>query len=491
MKVYTSKQLSLHLNEKGIAKTYGDSNRFIKNDYFQVINAYKSLFVIRVENINKIISNIDKNIDIKRYKKAFSINKYKDNDELKNKIIDKILDKYGINEKNNKIAVINKLKYVHHIYHKSCTYNDFLRMYEFEHELRSLLLKYTLIIENNLKRIFIKTLNDTYKMKDNFITSIDSYNTSIKSHNASIKTLKKILDLHNRSCSKPIGRKIKQDIIVPYWILINEMTFGVLLNCIKNLKEDLSNTIIENVIKELTYVSLSFKNNNDINDIYNFKKILDYIATFRNILAHNQPIFSYNIKDDSLNNFPVFKYAKPYVKRSYINITMKSNKIKKDKAILKGQYKENNRMKLTCKKLFNEDYFNKNSAYSNMNLSYIIYFVYKINERLNSNCTMKEELLDIFYKYNIIDHVNQYIVDDAIKYKGLDKAIANLNANIKYKDIINKKNFIKLKQDIILLKKQSKKVKRLLKERKYAKPFKFDLAYKSFTGITMKFLIKL
>ena len=59
---------------------------------------------------------------------------------------------------------------------------------------------------------------------------------------------------------------------------------------------------------------------------------------------------------------------------------MKSNKIKKDKAILKGQYKENNRMKLTCIKLFNEDYFNKNSAYSNMNLSYIIYFVYKINE---------------------------------------------------------------------------------------------------------------
>ena len=126
-----------------------------------------------------------------------------------------------------------------------------------------------------------------------------------------------------------------------------------------------------------------------------------------------------------------------------------------------------------------------------MNLSYIIYFVYKINERLNSNCTMKEELLDIFYRYNIIDHINQYIVDDAIKYKGLDKAIANLNANIKYKDIINKKNFIKLKQDIILLKKQSKKVKRVLKERKYAKPFKFDLAYKSFTGISMKFLIKL
>ena len=104
---------------------------------------------------------------------------------------------------------------------------------------------------------------------------------------------------------------------------------------------------------------------------------------------------------------------------------------------------------------------------------------------------MKEELLDVFYKYNIIDHVNQYIVDDAIKYKGLDKVITNLDANIKYKDIINKKNFLKLKQDIILLKKQSKKVKRVLKERKYTKPFKFDLAYKSFTGITMKFLIKL
>ncbi len=502
MKVYTNSQLNNHLNEKGIAKKRGDGITFLKNDYFQVVNGYKTLFVCGVENIDLIMNNIDSNIDIARYKKAYSIISVKDNNELKSKIVNRICEKYDITDKTNAIDTIRNLNYVHHIYDSNCTYNDFLRMYEFEHDLRCILLKYTLKIENNLKRVFIATLNDTDKMKDNFLTDIDSYNTSFKAHNDSIKTLKSVLDLHNSNHSKPIERKVHQDIIVPYWILINEMTFGVVINCIKNLKTELSNSIYENLIKNFTNVSLSFKNKSDYNNIDNFKKILDYIGSFRNMLAHNQPIFTYNIKDDSLCNFPTFTYSQPQVSKKNVEFTMSKYSISKTEAYIKCQQNKNNHMKTTCSVLFGKDSFNLDKNPSNMNLSYIIYFLYKINKNIEPKCTMKEELLDVFYRYNIIEHIDRYHITDIGSYKTLVKKIENLNLNLDYTTMVtNVRKSINLrniqssitatKNDIKAVKSDTSSIDIELVERLYDDIFKFDSAYQKFTGINPNFLKKL
>jgi hypothetical protein len=90
MKVYTTKYLSEHLNAKGISKIYGDGSKFLKSDYFQVVNGYKTLFVLGVETIDDIMKNIDNGKDIDRYKKAFYIYSYKDENDLKNRIIKRI-----------------------------------------------------------------------------------------------------------------------------------------------------------------------------------------------------------------------------------------------------------------------------------------------------------------------------------------------------------------------------------------------------------------
>lgn len=493
MKVFTTKQLNAHLNEKGIAKKHGDSALFFNNDYFQVVNAYKALFISGVENINDILKNIDNNQEIKRYKKAFAIGKIKDNAELKRKILLKICEKYNISSKANQCDIIEKLNYVHHIYSANCTYNDFLRMYYFEHELRSLLLKYTLTIENNLKRVLIKTLNDKKNMKDSFITDIDSYNTSVKSHNEAIKTLKNILDIHNSKHSKPVGRKIEQDIIVPYWILINEMTFGVVINCIKNLKKEYSELIYENLIKEFTKTTLSFSNKQDIHDIENFKKILDYISTFRNILAHNQPIFAYNIKDDSLCNFPSFSYSQPQISKKHVEAKEKSKNISSDKALLMCQHSKNNHMKDTFKVLFGKDNFNKDKNPSNMNLSYIIYLIYKINKQFDATNTMKQELIDLFYSYNIIEHTDKYHIIKIDEYNALIKSINGIDSSLKCNNDLDtlRSNICTLNNQIKSLKKQSSLVQKEIVKRKYNQPFMFDKAYQNFTGITIKFLRQL
>ena len=123
---------------------------FNRYSYYQVINAYKSLFVSETENINDIYENINNNKKIEDYKKMYCINS---NINIFREICKKICKKYGLEYNNTMkettlIKNISKIKYVHHIYPVGTKYKDFVRMYKFEHELRLLLLKYTLIYYN-------------------------------------------------------------------------------------------------------------------------------------------------------------------------------------------------------------------------------------------------------------------------------------------------------------------------------------------------------
>jgi hypothetical protein len=336
-------------------------------------------------------------------------------------------------------------------------------------------------------------------MKDNFLTDIDSYNTSFKSHNDSIKTLKSVLDLHNSNHSKPIERKVHQDIIVPYWIIINEMTFGVVINCIKNLKSNFSELIYENLIKEFTNKILSFSNSSDKYNIENFQKILDYIGSFRNMLAHNQPIFTYNIRDDSLCNYPIFTYSQPQINKKNYEKVMDTYHIDKDSAILKCQQSKNNHMKTTCELLFGKDNFNMDKNPSNMNLSYLIYFIYKINLVLDADCTMKQELMDIFYNYNIVDHTDRYYVAKIDVVSALLKKVSDIEFDRGYNsfvnDIRNHNNLKKIQNDITTFKTSINELKSLASSikkeiiiRRFDMPFSFDNAYQKYTGINAKFL---
>ncbi len=64
-------------------------------------------------------------------------------------------------------------------------------MYKFEHELRLMLLKYTLIIEESMKNIFIAYLND-HNAKADYLVNMHNYNTSsIK--NKAFDTMKLII----------------------------------------------------------------------------------------------------------------------------------------------------------------------------------------------------------------------------------------------------------------------------------------------------------
>ena len=370
MKSFPTKKLIDNLSAKGIIFKPGEKNLFQRNDYFQIVNAYKSLFILKVENIQDIMRNINNNLEIDRYKKNFQISNYSDNNSLKNKICDRIIAKYGLNctttqALGDKIKAIEKIKYLHHVYKPNTFYGDFVRMFNFEHELRAILLKNTLIIEENIKRIFISVLNNEEHIDSNFLANISNYNVTAAGFTKPLESLSKIIKLQGNTNSKPIKRKRNQEIIVPYWILINEMTLNQTITTIKNLNETIKYKILQSCFNEFTSSNVdifdSSKNITTIDsekrNIHIFTKILTYVGYFRNMLAHNQPIYNYNVKDTDLTSFPNISYDEPTINGAN-NIS--------------NQYQRNAATMLKLREFYGPDFFNGRNYQVNIDLSWII-----------------------------------------------------------------------------------------------------------------------
>ena len=494
----STSKLIKNLERKGISFEFGEKQLFKKYNYYQVINAYKNLFVADVENIDKIRKNIQNNIDVDRYKKYYGINSNIGGDILFKEICKKIIKKYGLEYNKNMsiksfVAEIKRIDYIHHIYVKDTKYGDFVRMYKFEHELRLLLLRYTLIIEENMKNIFVSTLNDSEKINANFLSDINNYNTSDASSNKSLETLKLIIDKQGNKHSKPIQRKRKQNITVPYWILVNELAMNQTYRAINNLKPEIERKVFQKCVNHFTRLDIdifdknkSEKNiNKEIKLINSFKIILYYIGEFRNMLAHNQPIYSYNIKDCSMCDFPNINYDYP------------SNS--KKELTREEQYKINASMMYNLQKFFGTDKFNSRNLEVNIDLSWIIYVIYKIISTIDKNTRFYEELRKIYIKYNIVLTEYEYEITDCKLYENLlDKLQELYGIDLKNDEIINRvecglayKSMLKgneriLKKKLKEKKKKSKKIAVTKKGSKY-NLFSGNQTYKKYTNIDVGF----
>ena len=498
METNSTAKLIKNLERKGIAFDFGEKQLFKKYDYYQVINAYKNLFVIDALNIDKIRKNIQNNIDIDRYKQYYGINSNCFGNDLFKEICKKIIKKYGLEYDKNMsvktlVAEIKRIDYIHHIYAEGTKYGDFVRLYKFEHELRLLLLRYTLIIEENMKNLFVSTLNDTEKINANFLSDINNYNTSDASSKKSLETLKLIIDKQGNKHSKPIQRKRKQNITVPYWILINELAMNQTYKAISNLKPELERKVFQKCVNHFTKLNLDiFDSNKSEKDlkkenrlINSFKIILYYIGKFRNMLAHNQPIYSYNIKDCSMCNFPKINYEYP---------SSSKKELTRDE-----QYKINASMMYNLQKFFGVDKFNSRNLMVNIDLSWMIYVIYKIISTIDKNTKFYEELRKIYIKYNIVLTEYEYEVTNCQLYEELLLELQKLyDIDLKVDEIINriehdktyktmlKSNETKIKKKLKDIHKISKKivVKRI--KSKYGL-FPRNQTYKKYTNIDASF----
>lgn len=495
-----TKKLIEILQRKQIKFEKGERSLFEKYSYYQVVNAYKNLFVSDIEYIDTIRNNILTNNNVDLYRTMFKIKPEVKNENLYECICEKICDKYGLktNSLKEKEESIKHIKYHLHKYSTSTKYGDFVRMYKFEHELRLMLLKYILIIEESVKNIFISYLNDKNEKAD-YLVNMNNYNTSsIK--NKAFDTMQLIISKYDNTKSKPIKRKREQNITVPYWIIINELAMNQTYYAIANIKEEDSRKIFIKCTNFFTSLNIDEdkkgKSEKDLKkeeeQVNTFKTILSYLGEFRNMLAHNQPIYCYNIESFDLTERYPFKYELPR--------TRKDLKDREGKPIprYKQQISINAKLMQNLSDYFGRDKFNSNN-YTKLDLSKIIYIIYKILKNIDSNTKFYEELRGIFIKYNVI--LNEKIkkienVDECTKllekieeFKQIDFNMQEIIDKIDKKQSYNRnikaieKQINKAKKDLY---NQSKKIKITEQKSKY-KPFLASKRYTQFTGIDERF----
>lgn len=508
MKKLTNDQLYLNARRKGILFSRGEKKEFEKYDYFQVINAYKALFVVGVESIDDIEKIIDSNNtnEIIRIQKYFDISTYNSTNDLKTKICLKIGKKYGLNFDKNSSLIdmkneINRIRYIHHIYGPDALYKDFVRMYKFEHQLRSLLLKYVLIIEENIKRVFISTLNDA-SVYTNYLVDINSYNNS-SGNNKALLSLNKVIQLYTNDNSKPISRKKDQGLVVPYWIIINEMTLGQTINTIKNLDNRIRLSVFQRCVNEFTYKQIDiFKPNigegdynNAIDDINKMIDVLTYIGDFRNLLAHNQPIYSFNVENSDMCKYPDITYSKP-------NVTMKKNHSYNQNQIEGALLSKNLKYLAKFQEFFGPDFFNCRKKKVNLDLSWIIYVVSKIVTCLKPENPFTAEIKSLYKRYNIVSLSFDKKLENLSAVENLKSTVANLTVEQKIDNLksivansnsgsISNKMLIKelnmIKNDINKIVKTTNKIK-IVREKSEYDLFSRTLEYQKYTNITSNFL---
>ena len=502
METNSTNKLITIAEKKGIKFLRGDKALFKKYSYVQVINAYKNLFAYDEDTIDEIKENIDNGIvsKINFYRKSFQIRDEITDDVLYENICNKICKKYGLEGKslNEKEAQIKIIKYHHHIYNSKTLYTDFVRMYKFEHELRMMLLKYTLIIEESIKNIFISYLNDK-NAEPNYLVNMDNYNTTpLKSK--SFDTIKLIIDKYDNQKSKPIKRKRDQHLTVPYWVIINELAMNQTYYAIANLNTEDSYKIFLRCLNFFTKLNFSDENrgksvsqiNYEKKMVNNFKTLLCYLGEFRNMLAHNQPIYCYNIASYNINATPKFEYELPKAKPNYRDRNGNIVSAQQQQVNLMGSLMN------SFKEYFGNDSFNANNS-TKLDLSKIIYILYKILKYIDHNTNFYKELITIYSKYNIILNNTSIEVQNADKIVLLKNAIEDLN---KYKfesiEFITRiKEGKSYKKDLKLKEKElneiiknintiSKNIRITEIKSKY-KNFPVSRRYSEFTGIDLRF----
>lgn len=488
LKTRTIEQQYQHLKKKkGIeVRPSSDKKKFKAYNYYQVVNAYKYPFVFKAYDYNQI-KNIILNPQTITY--DFILDYYDireihaDNEKIE-KVAKKILEKYDLYDKRDSIQEmelkISKLDYVLHKYEKEAKYSDFIRLYKFEHELRSVLLKYMLKLEENIKNIVCVNLADR-EVKPNFLLSRESYD--IKNSQSVIKSIKMVYDkltVKNNS----IQRKNDQEITPPFWIIIPAMTFNELIVLIFNLDTVHKVSIIDALVEKLTINSLSGDSAVVEEKKENFVNMLRSVGQFRNKLAHNEPLLTYNLKGKKWNK--------------------QVNHVWKEKREDKRAISPSERYDL-IDEIFS---CNHSSSISNQrqDLAYMIFVIGKFIISLDKNSRFHEDVKKCFYEFHIVENFDfKYETVNKTEFSNIKEKIDLLKNEvdlIMLEDIENSAtNSLTFKRKIRSSQKAKESIDKYIKaidiilhrnlvdDRKYkALPRTVSEKYYAYTGINLTFL---
>ena len=168
------------------------------------------------------------------------------------------------------------------------TFEELYALFTFDRNIRNILFKYLLIVENNLKSIFSYHLSSKYSYKEKEYLKMSNFTTDISK-------IRQVSDVINKM-KRQIRVNAKQHSAtlhyltnygyVPMWILVKVLSFGI--------------------ISEL-YMILKPEDQKEIAKYYNMDKedmciFLPIMSNYRNLCAHEDIIYNYRTQRSIPNN---------------------------------------------------------------------------------------------------------------------------------------------------------------------------------------------
>lgn len=235
---------------------------------------------------------------------------YKNSTELLDYIISK-----GVSI-NNKEDALNKIKIysyysivntykdvfknINNEYEKNVSFDEIFALFEFDKNLRSIFLKYSLEIEMILKSLLAETLSSRYGVKDYLVKENFDEIVDEKTINESINVIKEEINKQNGK-HEAVTHYIDEYGFVPPFVLTKILTLGELSRLYAMLKQS-----------DRQNISKNFKLSDKV-----LKQIIINMTMIRNICAHNDRLFSFHSK---------FRISFKYIEKNYneksVNIYM-------------------------------------------------------------------------------------------------------------------------------------------------------------------------
>ena len=235
---------------------------------------------------------------------------YKNSNQLLDYIISKGVSVNNKEDALNKIktysyySIINTYKDVfkntNNKYKKNVSFDEIYALFEFDKNLRSIFLKYSLEIEMILKSLLAEALSSRYGIKDyllkeNFDDTVDE--TTITE---SINVIEEEINKQNGK-HEAVTHYIDEYGFVPPFVLTKILTLGELSRLYAMLKQS-----------DRQSISKNFKLSDKV-----LKQIIVNMTMIRNICAHNDRLFSFHSK---------FRISFKYIEKNYneksVNIYM-------------------------------------------------------------------------------------------------------------------------------------------------------------------------
>ena len=186
-------------------------------------------------------------------------------------------------------------------YKNGTTFEQIYALYEFDRNLRNILMKYILMTENSIKSKIAYQFSSEHPKEAFSYFNINNYrDTNHQQTTSLIATLSSVTKQNTDSITKsgPFYHYFNEHKELPLWVLITKLTLGQTCNLFYNLKEPTQIEILRSVLYE-------FKNNCNVaatkitlqNYLNDFMNAINCIKAFRNVCAHEDRLYDYYAKN--------------------------------------------------------------------------------------------------------------------------------------------------------------------------------------------------